>query len=59
MQMTQQQDKSGSHVAGAWSERKKNVSRWIFFEIGRLRIQKLKIGRLADFEKIEFENFTL
>ena len=25
----------------------------------RLRIQKLKIGRLGDFEKIEFENFTL
>ena len=25
----------------------------------RLRIQKLKIGRLADFEKIDFENFTL
>ena len=24
-----------SLVAGAWSERKKNVSRWIFFEIGR------------------------
>ena len=27
--------------------------------IGTLRIQKLKIGRLGDFEKIEFENFTL
>ena len=25
----------------------------------RFRIQKLKIGRLADFEKIDFENFTL
>ena len=28
-------EEEGPLVAGAWTERKKNVSRWIFFEIGR------------------------
>ena len=50
-------------MAGAWSERKKMFHGGSFLKLAddvcRLRIQKLKIGRLADFEKIEFENFTL
>ena len=43
--------KGDPHVAGAWSERKKLFHGGSFL--------KLAIGRLADFEKIEFENFTL
>ena len=52
-----------SLVAGAWTEKKKCIMVDLFLNwqmiISTLRIQKLNIGRLGGFEKIEFENFTL
>ena len=56
----------GSLVAGAWSERKKMFLGGSFLKLAKdnkyikdIGTQKLKIGRLGGFEKIEFENFTL
>ena len=50
-------------VAGTWTEKKKGFLVDLFWNwqmmMCRLRIQKLKIRKLGDFEKIEFENFTL